>query len=272
VTHAREHSALDKFAGRSLAVIGGGASALDFAALAAEAGADVQVFVRASSVEIYDPPQVRRPLFKRIRAPWTGLGPGWKSWACINLPMIYRLLPEWFRLDFVRRHLGPSGDWIIKETIEEKVAVHTGMNLADARVEHGKLRLRFTSAGGSTQVAVDHLVAGTGYRAQIDRISFIDANLRGDLERLADGSPALNAKFESSVPGLYFVGLAAAGTFGPLQRFVYGVEFATRRVARTLKAALAASGLPVTGVAGGAAKKFWILASTGAGSNKSSKR
>jgi FAD-dependent urate hydroxylase len=36
---------------------------------------------------------------------------------------------------------------------------------------------------------------------------------------------------ESSVPGLFFTGLAAAPTFGPVLRFVAGTGLAARRVA-----------------------------------------
>jgi hypothetical protein len=41
---------------------------------------------------------------------------------------------------------------------------------------------------------------------------------------------ALSGAFESSVPGVYFTGLASAATFGPLMRFVCGSGFAARRV------------------------------------------
>lgn len=42
--------------------------------------------------------------------------------------------------------------------------------------------------------------------------------------------PVLSGRFESSVPGLFFVGLAAADSFGPLMRFVAGARFAAPRV------------------------------------------
>jgi hypothetical protein len=44
--------------------------------------------------------------------------------------------------------------------------------------------------------------------------------------------PVLNAGFESSVPGLHFVGAAAVGSFGPLLRFIAGAGFAARSVTR----------------------------------------
>jgi hypothetical protein len=49
-------------------------------------------------------------------------------------------------------------------------------------------------------------------------------------------SPLLSRDYEASVEGLYFVGLAAANHFGPLMRFVYGADFAARRVTRHLAA------------------------------------
>jgi hypothetical protein len=52
--------------------------------------------------------------------------------------------------------------------------------------------------------------------------------------RLTDNSPALSSNFESSVSGLYFVGVAAANTFGPLMRFACGSRFTARRLSRHL--------------------------------------
>ena len=46
------------------------------------------------------------------------------------------------------------------------------------------------------------------------------------------GAPAVSRSFESSVPGMYFVGFAAAPDFGPVMRFVLGADFAARRVSR----------------------------------------
>jgi len=45
------------------------------------------------------------------------------------------------------------------------------------------------------------------------------------------GSPVLNNQFESSVPGLYFIGFSAARCFGPFYRFVVGAGAAAKRVA-----------------------------------------
>jgi hypothetical protein len=48
----------------------------------------------------------------------------------------------------------------------------------------------------------------------------------------ADGSPLLNAGFESTVPKLHFVGSYAVKSFGPLLRFIAAVPFAARSVTK----------------------------------------
>ena len=78
------------------------------------------------------------------------------------------------------------------------------------------------------ELETDHVVAATGFRVNIDRLTFLDENLRRRISRVA-GAPALNIHFESSTPGLYFVGAAAANSFGPMLRFVYGSDYASRR-------------------------------------------
>jgi hypothetical protein len=52
--------------------------------------------------------------------------------------------------------------------------------------------------------------------------------------RLVRGSPALSSSFECSVPGLYFVGVAAANSFGPVMRFAFGAGFAAERLTKAM--------------------------------------
>ena len=44
----------------------------------------------------------------------------------------------------------------------------------------------------------------------------------------------MSDNFETSVPGLYAIGLSAMEMFGPLMRFMVGAEFAAPRVAAHL--------------------------------------
>jgi FAD-dependent urate hydroxylase len=53
--------------------------------------------------------------------------------------------------------------------------------------------------------------------------------------RTVSGYPHLSPSFETSVPGLYTAGMAAAESFGPLMRFVCGTSFAAPRVAAAIR-------------------------------------
>jgi len=44
----------------------------------------------------------------------------------------------------------------------------------------------------------------------------------------------LRRPFESSVPGLHFVGVTAANSFGPLFRFAFGADYAAKRLGHHL--------------------------------------
>jgi hypothetical protein len=83
------------------------------------------------------------------------------------------------------------------------------------------------------QIEFDHVIAATGCRAAVSRLTFIDETVQSRV-RKAEGAPILNRHFESSVSGLYFVGAAAANSFGPLLRFAYGAKFAAERIAARL--------------------------------------
>jgi hypothetical protein len=57
------------------------------------------------------------------------------------------------------------------------------------------------------------------------------------------------------VPGLHFVGTAAANSFGPMMRFAYGAGFVSRRLTGHLSRAL-----PRGSVRGGVAAGRWAKA------------
>jgi cation diffusion facilitator CzcD-associated flavoprotein CzcO len=99
VTHSSAHSALDQFKGREVAIVGAGASALEYAALLHQAGAIVHVASRALKIQFHDPPEIPRPRWKRIRYPMTGIGSGWKPlfWVKIYLtgPLKSAILNPW---------------------------------------------------------------------------------------------------------------------------------------------------------------------------------
>ncbi len=235
VSHSSRHADLSGFAGQEMLVLGAGASALDCAALLARAGAHVRLVARAPEIRFHDGPSGQpRRLVERLRAPQSGLGPGWKSRLSTDAPLLFHAMPERFRLFVVGRHLGPAPGWWTRAMVEGKVAFHLGRQIRNATAVGGRIALDLSHADGTTEtLAADHLIAATGYRPEVARLGFLSPALRGQL-RTAGDAPVLSRNFESSVEGLYFVGPASANSFGPVARFAFGAGFTARRLARHL--------------------------------------
>lgn len=232
VTHSAVHSDLDQFKGRQVAVVGAGASALDTAALLHQAGASAHLVARAKKLKYHDPPKGDGPGWvEQLNAPVTGIGFGWKLWMCSNLPLVFRLMPEKFRIEQVRKVLGPAPCWFIKEQVEGKVEMHLGVNIKKASYQNGSVKLEVVDASGAGKtVEVDHVIACTGYQYDVHKIAFIDPEILGRLQYVGQ-TPQLSTHFESSEKNLYFIGITAAHTFGPLLRFAFGASFAAPRIA-----------------------------------------
>ncbi|HUA21531.1 MAG TPA: NAD(P)-binding domain-containing protein [Bryobacteraceae bacterium] len=245
-THSSGHQTFDQFRDQDVVVLGAGASAADVSAALLDAGARVQIVARDSVFRFHDPPgKIPRPLMDRMRAPMTGLGPGWRSWMCVNGPLLFRQMPEAFRLKVVRKHLGPAGGYVVKDRVVGRAPFHLGFQVTQAEVQGGKVRLQLAGLDGSRkEVAADHVIAATGYRTDLSKVSFFRSDTLSQI-RSVHNTPMLSSHFESSVPGLYFVGAASANTFGPLARFAYGAGFTCRRLSRHL-AGLAEPGVPRT--------------------------
>jgi thioredoxin reductase len=231
VSHTSSVHDLSHFNGRKVAVVGGGASAVDTAALLQLAGANTHLVARAPRLDFLEPPSTKpRSLLQRIRYPDSGLGTSWKGRLLEDFPVLFRRLPEALRLHVVRTYLGPAPCWFTRSQIVGKVNPIVGVTLDDAEIQAGGVRLHLSRTDGSKQTLdVDHVIAGTGYRVDVDRLTFLAPQLRAAI-RKSHGAPVLSRNFETSVPGLFFTGLSAANTFGPLLRFVHGAKFVARRI------------------------------------------
>ena len=243
-SHPAEHADFAGFAGKRVAVIGAGQSALESAALLCEAGAEPTVVARTDRLLFGEPPSRdrpgERPLSLRLVKPATPLGPGWSHRAFSGIPGTYRYLPSGVREHFLRTVLGPSGAWWLRDRVEGRFDVLTGHGVRSAQVDGqadgGGVRLTLADRdGGSRVLEADHVLAATGYRVDVDQIALLAPGLRARVRR-DGGAPKLSAGFESSVPGLYFTGLAAAATFGPVLRFVCGTGFASGRISAAVVA------------------------------------
>ncbi|MET9032317.1 FAD-dependent oxidoreductase [Streptomyces mirabilis] len=233
VSHSSQHHDLARFSGKELIVVGAGQSALETAALAAEAGAQVRVVSRGRGRVAFGAPPWKQPKLR----PESPFGRAWSLWALSYYPHPYRYLPAEARHYLVRRVLGPLGAWWLRDRFEGKVEVSEVSGIVRADVSDGRPVLSVQTLGGrSEELAADHVIAATGYRVDIAAMDFLGHELRTALA-VSRGTPKLGAGYRSSVPGLYFTGLPAAASYGPVMRFVCGTEFASPRLAKHLASA-----------------------------------
>jgi FAD-dependent urate hydroxylase len=235
VSHTSCHRDFSGFSGRDVTVIGAGQSALESAALLHEAGANVRVVARRQVVVWNtEPTKGRRAVPMRVVRPAAGLGPGWKNLFYSNGASLFHHLPHGSRTAIVGRALGPAGAWWLKDRLIGKVPLLTGQLIRAAEPHGSGILLRVEQPDGHVgHIVTDHVVAGTGYRVDLAALGFLREPLVSALCR-SGRVPVLTRNFESIVPNLYLTGLAAANSFGPSMRFVFGADFAARRLVKRL--------------------------------------
>jgi len=231
MTHSSAHDRLDQFHGRRVAVIGGGQSALQTAALLQEQGADVQVIARRPQLiwEKQIPQEIR--LADYIKRPPTKLCEGWGCAFYVS-PDAFRLLPASVRVDKALTTFGPKGAWWLRERVEGVLEVLTGHRLRSAE-PHGSRVLLQLDGPERSSITADHVIAGTGFRIDVARLSFLSEQVRAGIVTRAN-FPMVNRAGESSVPGLYFAGAHTVASLGPGVRFIAGTHHTAAQLARSV--------------------------------------
>jgi lysine/ornithine N-monooxygenase len=147
---------------------------------------------------------------------------------------MYRHLPEATRIYRARTALGPAGASWLRPRVEGEIPILGDRELCWAKgTPHGITLGLADSSGNREELNVDHVIAATGYRPNVSRLTFLDEHLRAGIRTVAS-TPVVGKDYQSSVPGLYFMGPAVAPTFGPVMRFVYGADHAARGMAPAL--------------------------------------
>jgi cation diffusion facilitator CzcD-associated flavoprotein CzcO len=236
-SHSSAHCDLTALAGKRVLVLGGGASATDIAAILHGLGTPVEILSRRPINFHTKTDHTHRSLWDRVTKPNLGLGPNLRSTLYVAFPNLFHLLPQRLRLAITRRALPPAAHYSTRHHVEGKVPLHIGYRIRKARLLAGEVRVDCVNDGGhAVELTADHIIASTGYRPSVDRLEMLDSKLRSQITR-EDGSPLLSRNLESSVRGLYFVGLQSANSFGPVMRFVRGSEWVAKHLTRHLAAA-----------------------------------
>lgn len=239
LSHSFRHHDLEPFRGRKVVVLGAGSSALDLAGLLRDGDANVFLVARARALKFHDPPSGKPgSWWQRLRHPKSGLGPGLQSRFFANAPGMFHHLPERVRFGAVQKSLGPSGGWFIKEKVVGRVPLLLGWTIKRADVQGGRVRLQLRAEDGTErEILTEHIIAATGYKVDMGRLRFLSPEIR-TMIKTVQSSPVLSSTLESSIPGLYFVGIAAANSFGPVMRFAFGAGYAAQTLTRTMMKSL----------------------------------
>ena len=229
-SHSSEQRDLTRFRGQKVVVIGGGQSALESAALLHECQADVELMVREGAVQwTWQRPWLHtfQPIGVVLYA-WPDVGPAFISHA-VARPNLYRMLPRSVQDSWRIKSICPNGVGWLKPRLRD-VNISTGLAVLSAAARGDQVELKLSDGSHGL---VDHVLMATGYHVDVRKYEFLAASLVSAL-RLVDGCPILGRGFESSVPGLHFLGAPAVYSYGPLMRFVAGADFAARMVATTV--------------------------------------
>jgi thioredoxin reductase len=229
VSHTSDHETFERFVGKRVIVIGRGQGALETAALAHESGVDIQVVSR-HAVYWIAAPQDNLSLRQRLRGPQAGTGRGWFDWRLEHMPYRFQRLERSKKDQLLAGagSFGPMGAHWLRDRVVGKFPLHEMQTVQEIKELDGGVQLGLANG---QKLTADHIFLGTGYRVDIKKLPMLDPTLVAEVETYQN-APVLNSWFETSVPGLYFVGISSLSSFGPFYRFIVGAKAAAKRVSR----------------------------------------
>ena len=228
-----QESDYERYRDRRVVVVGGGQGGLESAALAGEAGADVELVVRSqlrwfADREPHRPRGRLRQRLYRIAYPVVGYGPPPLNRLALH-PDVFALFPKPARRLLSERILRAGGSPWLRSKVERTVRVSEGLAV-EAIEQNGAVRLHLSDR--SVREA-DAVIVAAGFRFSLDRLGFLSPDLRSRIA-VEDGWPVLDRWFRSTEKGVLFVGFAAEHRFGPIARFIPGTRFTANRISEAL--------------------------------------
>ena len=119
--------------------------------------------------------------------------------------------------------------------VSDKAEPLAGRTIESAEAYEGGVKLIVAGSCGTEAIDTDCVIAGTGFKADIDKLAYLSEKLRSGIVR-EEHAPKLSASFETSIPNLFVVGILSAPTFGPVMRFMFGAKHPAGIVTRSIAA------------------------------------
>jgi len=228
VSHSSDHADLSRFCGQQVLVIGGGQSALDAARIMHANNIGVELVAKQAELNwvgehywLHRLGIISSCLYSKF-----DVGPAGIS-RLVGFPNFFRRLPRSWQEPINRRTLRPAGTGWQRPGLA-RVTMTLDCHVTSYKIMADKIHLALSNG---TERVVDHVIVATGYRVDCGRYGFLSPAIRKSLKTAA-GHPILDRAFESSIPGMHFVGKPAAWSFGPLLNFISGTHFASSELMR----------------------------------------
>lgn len=210
VLHGWHANSYSSWGGKKLLVVGAGQSAAEAVVLLKKRNRVTWV-ARQAPIYYSEPLDLPVPIFNFVLkvSPW------------------FYYLPRTLKKIFGKKYVIPTITPDLRPELEspEVTALvedvdHMGLEMRAGKIYSSSLNAYF-----------DAVVAATGYRYNIDNLTFLDSGLRSQVQH-REGTPDIDNQFRTSVPNLFMVGGMAEPSYGPAQRFMMGALHASSRMGR----------------------------------------
>lgn len=220
--HTCDAVQLSEYKGRRVLILGGRQSAFEWAALLNDGGAaDVHVVHRHES-----------PKF--AEADWSWVPP--LVDGMVADPAWFRRLPQAEKDAIVKRMWGEGRlkvePWLEKRVMKPNTSIHQKASLLSC-VERSDGALDVKLDNGDAFV-VDDVILATGYKVELERLSFLKNGNMFDKVEVKNGFPVLDPHFQTTAKGLYFTSMPAGQDFGPFFGFTVSVRASAKIIGNAL--------------------------------------
>lgn len=195
IIHSYDVQTIQSLQDRRVLVVGAGQSAAESIAVLQNNRNRVDWYTRSDPIFFSEPLNLPKWVFNQI----------------VRLPRLFRALPP----QLLDSTLGLFSATTITPNFENMLDQHQ----------------RFTRCPDLS--AYDAIIAATGYRYHLRDLPFMDGALRQKIRQYRN-LPVVSPRFESSVPGLYFLGAMTEPFFGPSMKFMIGARYSAAVVSRAL--------------------------------------